>query len=535
MNKHFCFLKITLVILAFLFNLQGNFAQSVQWQKCLGGSLNDKGLAIQPTLGGDYILSGFTKSQDGDVSTNNSVGGNSDTWVVKLTSNGILKWEKAYGGSASEIGYSIQVTADGGYIVAGQTASTDGDVTGFHGTSATYYPDAWVQKLDSLGTLEWQKCLGGTWYDYGRVIQVASDGGYIMVGYTQSADGDVSGGHGNNDVWVVKLDVNGLIQWQKCLGGSGDDAGYDIQVTSDGGYILCGYTKSNNGDVTGNHGYNDAWIVKLDSIGTLQWQKTLGGTKLDFGNSIKPTSDGGYILIGRTTSNDGDISGNNGNVDVWVVKLDSIGIIQWQNSLGGTGSEEGCCIQNTPDGGYILTGHTNSNDIDVSGNHGNTDAWVVKMNSTGMVQWQKCLGGTGYFNLGLSIQVLQDGTYILIGYTESNDGDANGNHGEGDMWVVKLDSSSIANLDDISIIDFKLFPNPIINNRLILNYTLAQSTPIQIMLTDILGNTLLIQTEQTQLPGLYQKQLNLDNLSSGSYFLQFKTEYGSRTTQIVKN
>jgi hypothetical protein len=176
-------------------------------------------------------------------------------------------------------------------------------------------------KLNSSGDIEWQKCLGGTNWDVAYTIQQTSDGRFIVAGYTESNDGDVSGNHGNSDYWVVKLDSSGDILWQKCLGGTSWDFANSIQQTSDGGFIVAGYTESNDGDVSGNHGGSDAWVVKLNSSGDIEWQKCLGGTGDEYVNSIKQTSDGGFIVAGCTKSNDGDVLGNHGNDDSWVVKL----------------------------------------------------------------------------------------------------------------------------------------------------------------------------------------------------------------------
>ncbi len=203
----------------------------------------------------------------------------------------------------------------------------------------------------------------------------------LWLGGTFSNDGDVSGNHGIVDSWIVKLNSSGDIIWQKCFGGTDDDVAFSIQQTSDGGFIVAGYTSSNDGDVSGNHGGGDYWVVKLDSSGTIQWQKCLGGTDNDEAKSIQQTSDGGYIVAGETWSNDGDVSGNHGNSDYWVVKLNSSGDIEWQKCLGGTVKDIAKTIQQTSDGGFIVAGYTNSNDGDVSGIHGDYyDFWVVKLN-----------------------------------------------------------------------------------------------------------------------------------------------------------
>jgi hypothetical protein len=380
-------------------------APPISWQKCLGGSAYEGAESLQQTSDGGYIVAGFASSNDGDVSgwhegywyNFDDFGPWIDVWVVKQNSSGNISWQKCLGGTNYDKAYAIQQTSDGGYIVAGTTASINGDVTGNHG-----YYDAWVVKLDNTGTIVWQKCLGGSGYDRANAIQQTADGGYIVGGYTHSTDGDVSGNHGNDDVWVVKLDASGSLMWQKCLGGSAYENCESIQQTTDGGYILSGTTNSNNGDVTGNHGLTDFWVVKLNSSGTLTWQKCLGGTNYDNNGAIQQTFDGGYITCGYSYSNDGDVSGNHGNDDYWVVKLDASGSLTWQNCLGGSGNDEAFAVQQTLDGGYIVAGWTNWGDGDVSGWHegyyedagGNSpDEWIVNLTSSGSLVWQKCMGG----------------------------------------------------------------------------------------------------------------------------------------------
>ncbi|MDR2458041.1 MAG: hypothetical protein LBD41_06140, partial [Clostridiales Family XIII bacterium] len=193
-----------------------------------------------------------------------------------------------------------------------------------------------VKAQNSAPNIEWQKSLGGSQYDSAFFIQQTSDGGFIIAGTGTSNDCDVTGNHGDDEYWIVKLDSLGTIQWQKSLNGSFGNYANSIQLTSDGGYIIAVYSNSNDGDVTGNHGSYDYSIVKLNSLGTIQWQKSLGGSNHDSANSIQQTSDGGFIIAGQSESNDGDVTGNHGSQDYWIVKLDSLGTIQWQKSLGGS-------------------------------------------------------------------------------------------------------------------------------------------------------------------------------------------------------
>ncbi len=247
----------------------------------------------------------------------------------------------------------------------------------------------------------------------------------------------------------MKIDKSGTIQWQKSLGSFGDEEALDIEQTSDGGYIMAGYCHGDGGNVSGSHGSTDCWVVKLNAAGNVQWQKCLGGSDREGANSIKQTYDGGYVMAGYSVSNDGDVSGNHGGLggpglDYWIVKLSSTGSIQWQKCLGGSGTEEAKSILQTTDGGYLTVGQTNSNDGDVTGYHNSNfayaeDCWIVKLDSTGNMQWQKCMGGNE-IDQANNIQLTMDGGYIMAGQTVSNDGDVSGNHGSSDYWIVKLRS-----------------------------------------------------------------------------------------------
>ena len=189
-------------------------------------------------------------------------------------------------------------------------------------------------KLNSLGTIEWQKCLGGTSDDLANCINQTIDGGYIIAGFSNSIDNDVTGNHNSDDYWIVKLDANGTIEWQKSLGGTFYDAAWFIQQTTDLGYIITGYSLSMDGDVTGNHGNGDCWIVKLNSLGGIEWQKCLGGTSIDNAHSIQQTTDDGFIIGGFSDSNDGDVTGNHGNLDYWIIKLNStVNVNELQNPI----------------------------------------------------------------------------------------------------------------------------------------------------------------------------------------------------------
>ncbi|MEI6091825.1 MAG: T9SS type A sorting domain-containing protein [bacterium] len=393
------------------------FEPTIEWQKTYGGSQYEESTSMQNTKDGGCICAGYTTSSDGDI-TNSK--GSTDAWVVKLNSSGVIEWQKNYGGSLEDGFQSIKQTADGGYILAGHTKSNDGDGTDFNGSS-----DWWIVKINSSGTIEWQKTYGGSRADRALNIAITSDGGYIIAGDSYSIDGDLSDNSGLTGIciakinsmgsiewdinfggdinsWpgdilqtsdggyistkysdldgeVTKLNSNGSIEWQKTYGGNGFDGAYTIKKTQDNGFILLGFTNSNDGDFTGNKGGWDAWVIKIDSTGNLEWQKTLGGSKDDYAYDVELTNDGGYIIAGRTNSNDGDVNGNNGDYDGWVIKLNSSGTIEWQKNIGGNKRDFFYQIQKTNDGGYFVSGYSESTDIPGCINKGAEDFYLVKL------------------------------------------------------------------------------------------------------------------------------------------------------------
>jgi hypothetical protein len=404
------------------------------FSKVYGGSGGDAGYSIVTNAEGGYMLAATSYSNDGDVSGNR---GMTDIWLVNVGRTGNILWQKSFGGSRSESVSSIVKSADGGYVIAGSTQSNDGDVTGTHGSIEFILWDAWVIKVDKAGNLLWQKALGGSSIDNALSITRSADGGYVVAGYTQSNDGDGGNNHGiPADAWIIKLDGIGNVVWHKAYGGTNHDMAHSIIATGSG-YLITGQTESNNGDVSGNHGSADAWLFKLDGSGNLLWQKTFGGSRADHGRSVATGSDDGYILAGFTNSNDGDVSGNHGGFyDAWVVKVDNNGNKLWQKAIGGSGGEEAKSIVSIPHVGYTFAGTSTSNNGDASGNHGRGDAWIVLMDESGNILGQKSHGGSGD-DLANSIIITHGRNYVSGGYTSSNDGDVNGYHGSIDAWIIR--------------------------------------------------------------------------------------------------
>jgi len=307
--------------------------------KAIRGKNGDGGESLIQTSDGGYAIAGSTYSFGA---------GETDVYVVKLDASGNLQWTKTIGGKDFEDGYSLIQTADGGYAIAGHTKS-------FGAGGA----DVYVVKLDANGNLQWTKTIGGPASEIGNSLIQTSDGGYAIAGST------ISFGAGQLDVYVIKLDANGNLQWNKTIGGTGDDRGYSLIQTSDSGYAIAGITESFGA------GKKDVYVVKLDANANLQWTKTIGGPASEEGNSLIQTSDGGYAIAGITESFGA------GKKDVYVVKLDANGNLQWTKTIGGETFDSGSSIIQTSDGGYAIAG------ITYSFGAGEADVYVVKLDKNG--------------------------------------------------------------------------------------------------------------------------------------------------------
>ncbi len=521
------FLTYTFLIISCITHAQ------IQWQKSLGGSGDDGAYSVTLTVDGGYIIAGSTNSND--VQVTNSHGGG-DVWIVKMDNGGNMQWQKTYGGDSLEEANCIIQTTDRGYLFAGYSYSNNGDINGHHGSRQLC--DYWVVKIDSMGNIQWQKSLGGSYNDFAYQAKITPDGGFVITGYSESNDGDVTGNHGSYDYWIVKLDSSGNLLWQKTYGGSASDMAYSIDLTTDGGFIVAGVSGSNNGNVSGNHGGGDFWLIKLNSLGSLQWQKSYGGTDHEIAYSIKQTSDGGFITTGTSYYADGDVTNHHGSsfaTDVWVVKTDSLGTLIWEKSYGGSDDDVGYCIQQTSDGGYIVAGYSGSIDGDLIGSnhHGPLsyeDMWIFKLDSIGTIQWQRCFGG---YSTEIAYSILQtpDGGYIAGGYSASNDGDVAlhiGPLGRTDMWIIKL-SPDVGIGEMGSSVEVNLYPNPSTDKVVISGLT---SKNYKITINDVSGNSVEQWKEeknQSEIP------INLSGLANGVYMMRIESEKNIITKKIIKN
>ena len=345
-----------------------------------------------------------------------------------------IMWDKTFGESGADSLFSVQQTSDGGYILAGNKNNIL-----WPDDNSNNRSDYWIVKLDGTGSEVWDKSFGGSFEDRATSIQQTSDGGYIVGGYSRTVWNDEgSDGSGNPNYLILKLDELGNKVWDKSFETkSYESNGNFIQQTSDGDYVVT-FTI-----LTETWNNSDCRILKLDESGNEVWDKTYGGSSYDEAYSIQQTSDGGYIVAGSTLSNDGDITdGNNGYYDSWIIKLDGFGNKEWDKTYGGSNWDQANSIQQTFDGGYIVAGSTQSNSGDISnGNNGDVDYWILKLDESGNKVWDKTLGGSSY-DFATSIRQTSDGGYIVAGSTKSSDSDiTDSNNGKSDNWILKLDES----------------------------------------------------------------------------------------------
>jgi hypothetical protein len=353
--------------------LFASFVQAQQrWTRTYGGSDEDEGRCVQQTLDGGYIVAGQTASFGA---------GYDDFYLIKTNASGDTLWARTYGGSVRDWGWSVLQTPDTGYIILGQTSSFGaGD------------KDFYLVKTDASGSVVWDKTCGGTGLDEGRCVQQTLDGGYILAGYTTSF------GAGSYDFYLVKANAVGDTVWTRTYGGTNEDVGYSVRPTLDSGYVMVGYTASFGA------GNQDVYLVKTNAVGDAEWTRTYGGLGNDIGFSVQQTPDSGYIIAGYTASYGA------GNGDVYLIKTNSSGDTLWTRTYGGTGEEMGYSVQQTLDGGYVVAGKT------ASFGQGNGDVYLIKTDSSGNTLWTRTWGGAGV-DFGNSVQQTSDGGYIVTGYT----------------------------------------------------------------------------------------------------------------------
>ena len=412
---------------------QNPFDGKLIWSKTVGGSNEEYVRAVQSSKDGGFFVIGYTKSNDGEVV--NKVGLEEDIWLTKFTSDGNLIWSKTYGGSLDDFGYSVIENTDGTLAIAGYSKSNDGDVPNNLGMH-----DFFIFKTDASGNILWKKSYGFASHDHAHKIINTSDGGFFVVGYADYSGFNRSSfevQHGVGEYYGLKLDANGEKQWDCYFGGTQNDRVFDVVEANTGGYVMVGYSESNDFDVEDNHGSYDYWVVKINALGNLIWKKSYGGSDLDQAYGIAKGNNNTYLITGTAASVDGDITSNKGENDVWVIAIDDNGTKLWDKSYGGSQSEVANAIKVLSNGNFLLSGFTTSSDGDITHNKGMNDFWVFTITPSGKVLWQQTFGGSNIDFAYDATEILDKGI-IIVGETQSNDLDVPENKGINDMLVVKV-------------------------------------------------------------------------------------------------
>jgi len=468
-------MKVSKIILTLLFTFSA-FAQAplIQWQKVYGGNVADGLNTIKQTSDGGYLLLGDSESGISGDKVSATKGGR-DNWIIKTSSTGAIEWQKDIGGSGDDSIFPVVQTSDGGYLVGG---NSDSSISGDKTENSHGFADFWILRLDPSGNIVWQNTIGGGYLDLLFSIIQTPDGGFLLGGSSisnQSEDkteDNVGFTFGTPyttyfDYWIIKIDALGNIEWDNTIGSKSTDSAYTVLNATDGGYLVGGFSNCDvSGDYNGpSQGGLDCWILKLDLLGNILWQKTIGGSANDQLRAIITTSDGGYLLGAISNSN---ISGNKtennkGLNDFWIVKLDANGNITWDKTIGGLQNDILYSMKESNNGDFYLGGTSSSN---ISGDksqnsRGGEDFWLVKMDSLGNVLWDKTIGGSqDETDCTMEYNSIDDSIIIGGPSLSSISGDKMElSRGLSDYWVVNLDSDS---LGTTTFDDSKIlvYPNP---------------------------------------------------------------------------
>ncbi|KAA0207303.1 T9SS type A sorting domain-containing protein [Ignavibacteria bacterium CHB1] len=457
------------------------------WTRTFGGTNIDIAHSVRELSDGSFILTGYTRSFGTQSGRR--------IWLIKTSSTGDTIWNNTFGGSNDDEGYDVMQTNDGGYVIAGYTKS--------FGNGGK---DVYLVKTDSVGIMQWSRTYGGQQDDEGYSFVQTSDNGFLIVGATSSY------GAGGRDAYLIKTDSMGLVIWTKTIGGLSSDGAWSVENTTDGGFVFCGWTFSYGPGSLGN-----AWLVKIDSAGNLQWQNSFGGSEADRAQDLFQTSDGGYVLTGYTESFGA------GLYDMLLIKTDSNGNQQWLKTFGGSGRDYGQSIRETFDGGFIVAGYT------LSIGAGGEDFWLVKTDLNGNLVWEKTLGGI-YSDVAYSVFQTIDGGYVLTGHTLS--------FGAGlhDVWLIKVKPDELKVITGITFTEsFQLmqnYPNPF-NPSTTISFNLSKASPVKLLVFDISGRLIKVLINGTLSGGFHNVEFNGTDLPSGAYFFRLESNKLTETRTMV--
>lgn len=460
------------------------------WTKTYGTINDDEGYSIQQTFDGGYIITGNTfPNQPWD----------SDLFLIRTNNSGDTLWTKTFGGTGNETGVDLKQTTDYGYIIVG-----------YNTTIGAGNFDVWLLKTDSNGDTLWTNTFGGANNDFGNSVFQTDDGGYVIIGSTESY------GAGGSDYWIVKTNADGDLQWSNTYGGPYHQIAFEAQATSDGGYIIAGYTQL--------QGFfnSEVWLVKIFNNGDLDWTQTYGGSLDDLAYSISETADAGFIVSGYT------MSFGAGSQDVWLIKTDMHGDTIWTKTFGGFSNEAGNSVIETEEGDFIICGYTFS----FSAN-GGMDLWLIKTDISGYTLWTNMYGGSGA-ELGFSVIETIDGGLTTCGFTSTYGA------GDKDVWLLHLDSDGQVGITDhqyLNSIGYKLnqnYPNPF-SGATTIEYYIPTSGTVSLNVYDFSGKLLTPLVNEYQQVGNHSVRVENKVLQEGIYYYRLQSGSYDYTKKFIVN
>jgi hypothetical protein len=409
---------------------------NISFIETIGGSKNEALYSAKKTTDGGYIVAGFTQSSDFDLAakTNESF----DFLVSKYSSENTLEWQNTFGGSEDDRAADILQTVDGNFVVLGYSKSSDNDVSQNAGSK-----DFWLLKISPDGTLLWEKTFGFSGSDYGTALIETHDGGFLITGVLDVSSSGGQGNakstamqHAGGDYWAIKTDPTGTLEWSRYFGGSFTDIPAGIIETNDHNFIIAGASDSNDFNISNNKGTYDFWITKIGPTGDLLLEKSFGGSGIDQAQAITTTNDSHFIIVGDTRSTDIDVALNYGAADIWIVKFSSQGALIWEKTIGGSSFDVARAISKTQDNGFLIAGSSRSLDNNFK-NKGQNDALILKIDENGNLLWQKTIGGSEIDFLYDVIE-LNNKSIITVGESSSSDQDIIINKGFTDALIIQL-------------------------------------------------------------------------------------------------
>lgn len=448
------------------------------WTKTIGTPKEDQAYYARQTFDGGYIITGYSVPENAF---------NSKLWLIRTNSNGDTLWTKSYGGINNDEGNDVQQTTDNGFIVTGITSSFG---------SGNF--DMWLLKTDSNGDTLWTSTYGGANNDFGNSVFQTDDGGYFVIGSTESA------GSGASDFWVVKTNAAGELLWEETYGGTFNDIAFEGQPTSDGGFILAGYTQQ--------QGFSnaDVWLVKLLNTGDIEWEQTYGGSFDELAYSVSETADAGYILSGYT------YSFGSGMQDLWLIKTDMYGDTLWTKTVGGSSNDAGHCVIETDEGDFLVSGSTFSYSV-----NGDMDLWLVKTDISGNTLWTNTYGGPSS-EVGYSVNETFDGNLIVSGFTSSYGA------GNKDVWLLHLDFEGQTGLVEQHLSTqptCKLeqnFPNPF-SHETTIHYSIPEAGITSLNVYDLTGKKAATLVHEFKRAGNHSLVFTPGDLKDGIYYYQLQS------------